>query len=323
MAAILYSFRRCPYAIRARLALAQAGLRPGAELEVREVNLRARPPELLAASPQGTVPVLVLPGAVLPESLPIMRWALQRHDPQNWLRRDAGRAQRQEMESLLEQNDGPFKHHLDRYRYPDRHPKEPGGEHRRACLAILHAWNGRLEQGGWLLGTEPCLADAALLPFVRQFWITDPNGFEAEPKLDALRLWLHRFLASPELTAVMAEPWGQRQSWRTPSWVYHLALAEEWHAARHEGVYTRSTRGRSLDEVGFIHASGADQVEATWQRFYADAGAVVLLSIDPQRLTNAGVPVRLEPAPESGELFPHLYGPLPLEAVRLAEPYRP
>lgn len=342
MAAILYSFRRCPYAIRARLALAQAGLRPGAELEVREVNLRARPPELLAASALGTVPVLVLPeaeapetvlpervlpGRVLPESLPIMRWALQRHDPQNWLQQNAGPALRQEMEGLLAENDGPFKRHLDRFRYPDRHPGESGGEareeHRRACLAILEAWNGRLERGGWLLGERPCLADAALLPFVRQFRLTDPAGFDAEPGLAALRLWLHRFLASPELAAVMEEPWGLRRSWRTARWIYHLALAEEWHAARGEGVYTRSTRGLSLDAVGFIHASGADQVEATWQRFYADAGAVVLLSIDPERLAAAGVAVRLEPAPESGELFPHLYGPLPLEAVRLAEPYRP
>jgi glutathione S-transferase len=323
MAAILYSFRRCPYAIRARLALAQAGLRPGTELELREVNLRARPPELLAASAKGTVPVLVLPERVLPESLPIMHWALERHDPHDWLRRCAGPAQQREIAALLEQNDGPFKHHLDRYRYPERHPGAAATEHRQACLEFLRSWNGRLERGGWLLGERPCLADGALLPFVRQFRLTDPAGFDAEPGLAALQAWLQRFLSSAALAAVLEPPWGLRQSWRSPQWLYHLALAEEWRTARAEGVYTRSTRGRSLEQVGFIHASGADQVEATWQRFYADAGDVVLLSIDPQRLAAAGVAVRLEPAPESGELFPHLYGALPLEAVLLAEPYRP
>lgn len=323
MAAILYSFRRCPYAIRARLALAQAGLRPGTELELREVNLRARPPELLAASAKGTVPVLVLPERVLPESLPIMHWALERHDPHDWLRRCAGPAQQREIAALLEQNDGPFKHHLDRYRYPERHAGTAATEHRQACLEFLRSWNGRLERGGWLLGERPCLADGALLPFVRQFRLTDPAGFDAEPGLAALQAWLQRFLSSAALASVMEPPWGLRQSWRSPQWLYHLALAEEWRTARAEGVYTRSTRGRSLEQVGFIHASGADQVEATWRRFYADAGEVVLLSIDPQRLAAAGVAVRLEPAPESGELFPHLYGALPLEAVLLAEPYRP
>jgi glutathione S-transferase len=324
-APILYSFRRCPYAIRARLALAAAGLRPGCDLELREVSLKARPPELMEASPKATVPVLVRPdGAVLDESLAIMRWGLQQNDPHDWLRCGSGvRAvmERQEMELLLNQNDGPLKHHLDRFKYPDRYRGEAIAEHRRAGLAILRQWNARLERGGWLLGDRPSLVDAALLPFVRQFRLADPQGFEAEPALAALQAWLARFLASPELAAVMAEPWGCRRSWHSPGWLYHLALAEEWRAARSEGVYARSTRGLSLQQVGFIHASGANQLEATWRRFYADAGAVVLLHIDPQRLVAAGVPVRLEPAPASGELFPHLYGALPLEAVVLAEAY--
>jgi len=324
-APILYSFRRCPYAIRARLALAAAGRCPGVDLVLREVSLKARPPELREASPKATVPVLVGPdGVVLDESLAIMRWALQHHDPLDWLRSGCGATtamERQEMDALLKQNDGPFKHHLDRFKYPDRYPGETSREHRRAGVAILRQWNARLEPGGWLLGDRPSLADAALLPFVRQFRLADPQGFEAEPELAALQAWLARFLASPQLAAVMAEPWGCRRSWRSPAWLYHLALAEEWRAARSAGVYTRSTRGLSLQQVGFIHASGADQVEATWRRFYADAGAVVLLHIDPQRLAAAGVPVRLEPAPPSGELFPHLYGALPLEAVVLAEAY--
>ena len=340
-ASILYSFRRCPYAIRARLALAVAGLRPGVDLELREVNLKARPPELLEASARATVPVLVTAeGEVLAESLTIMQWALHQADPGGcWAGR--GTAERAAIEALIAENDGAFKHHLDRFKYPDRYQGETVADHRLAALAILRRWNARLAGhgddaaqavsqrgaasipacGGWLLGDRPCLADIALLPFVRQFRLADPAAFDLEPDLGALQIWLQRFLASPELAAVMEPPWGLRHSWRSPRWLFHLALADEWRAARRDGVYCRSTRGLSLQQVGFIHASHAHQLEGTWRRFYADAGDVVLLHIDPERLAEAGVPVRLEPAPGSGELFPHLYGALPLEAVRLVERY--
>ncbi|MCP9911175.1 glutathione S-transferase N-terminal domain-containing protein, partial [Cyanobium sp. BA20m-p-22] len=148
---ILYSFRRCPYAIRARLALAAAGLRPGVNLELREVHLQAKPPELLEASAKGTVPVLVLPdGRVLDESLGIMHWALARSDPHRWLG-GWGPAQLAAMEALINANDGPFKHHLDRFKYPDRYPGEACEAHRQAGLAILRSWSPRLEPGGWLL----------------------------------------------------------------------------------------------------------------------------------------------------------------------------
>ncbi|MEB3331343.1 MAG: DUF952 domain-containing protein [Synechococcaceae cyanobacterium] len=337
---VLYSFRRCPYAIRARLALAAAALRPGVDLELREVRLSARPPELLEASPKGTVPVLLTgdgtppsAGGVLSQSLQIMHWALQRADPQGWW---AGRSasDRGRIEALIAENDGVFKRHLDRFRYPDRYPGETAAAHRLAGLAILRSWNEQLvrqgagsarqaHQGGWLLGERPSLADMALLPFVRQFQLSDPEAFAAEPDLGALQGWLARFLASADLASVMEPPWGLRHSWRSPRWLYHLALAEDWQAARREGMYARSTRGLSLQQVGFIHASHADQLAATWRRFYADAADLRLLHIDPERLVAAGVPVRLEPAPDSGELFPHLYGALPLAAVRLAERFAP
>jgi glutathione S-transferase len=162
---------------------------------------------------------------------------------------------------------------------------------------------------------------------VRQFRRADPAGFDAEPNLAALQNWLGRFEASAELATVMEPPWGQRQPWRSPRWLYHLALPEEWHQARTNGVYCRSTRGLGLEQVGFIHASYAHQLAATYARFYGDAGPVVLLTIDPSRLEQAGVPVRAEPGglnPEAGaELFPHLYGPLPLTAVLAAAPYQP
>jgi glutathione S-transferase len=140
MASILYSFRRCPYALRARLALAAAGLEPGPALELREVALQTKPPELLQASPKGTVPVLVLPdGTVLDQSLAILHWALERADPQGWWQ-GWDPADRQRMAALITENDGPFKHHLDRFKYPDRYPGETSGAHRLAALAILRRW---------------------------------------------------------------------------------------------------------------------------------------------------------------------------------------
>ena len=348
---VLYSFRRCPYAIRARLALAAAGWRPPRDLELREVSLKAKPPELLAASAKGTVPVLVLGAPTAPalpadaqpleprcgqhqgsdrpaqpqldESLSIMRWALDQRDPHNWTR-GWSRLELQRIEALLSDNDGAFKHHLDRFKYAGRHGAAGLGEredHRRQGLAILRQWNRSLQPGGWLLGSRPCLADMALLPFVRQFRLADPQGFDAEPDLEALQAWLQRFLASRELAAVMTPPWAQRCAWRSPGWLYHLALRQDWQAAQAEGAYRLSTRGRSLQEVGFVHLSQAHQVEATAGRFYSDvpAGELLLLTIEPQRLQEAGLEVRFEPAPGSGELFPHLYGPLPLQAVLLAE----
>jgi glutathione S-transferase len=338
---VLYSFRRCPYAIRARLALAAAGLECGQDLELREVSLRAKPPELLAASAKGTVPVLTIAGdgaappTVLDESLAIMHWALARRDPQG-LSAGWSTAERARMAALIAENDGPFKHHLDRFKYPDRFvagtqlpPEQHLREHRRAGLAILRGWSERLACGGWLLGHRPSLADWALLPFVRQFRLVDPAGFDAEPGLAPLQGWLTRFLGSPELASVMVEPWASRAVWRSPNWLYHLALRSEWRAAREAGVYRRSTRGRSLEEVGFIHLSAAHQVQATAGRFYGDlpAGELVLLVVDPKRLAAAGLELRWEPAQGSGELggelFPHLFGPLPLEAVLLAEPFAP
>jgi glutathione S-transferase len=326
---VLYSFRRCPFAIRARLALAAAGFQPGVNLELREVNLKAKPPELLAASAKGTVPVLVGDGDgdraawVLEESLAIMHWALEQHDPQQWLAGWSG-AEHAVMGELIAANDGPFKHHLDRFKYAGQLA------HRQAALAILRHWNQRLEQGGWLLGARPSLVDWALLPFVRQFRLADPDGFDQQLGLEPLQAWLARFLECPELAAMLAGPWGPRRLWRSPSWLYHLALRQEWQAARAEGVYRRSTRGRALEEVGFIHLSGARQVGATAARFYGDlpAGAVLLLVIDPGRLGHRGAALRWEPpAPGnsegSSEVFPHLYGALPLAAVLLAEPWRP
>jgi glutathione S-transferase len=220
---------------------------------------------------------------------------------------------------LLVQNDGPFKHHLDRFKYPDRYPGADGEHHRAAAESILGDWDGQLARG-WLLGDQPSWLDWAVLPFVRQWRLADFDRFDRHGGLEHLRRWLQRFEEGPELAAVMAPPWAQRQAWRSPQWIYHLALADEWRTAKACGEYRRSTRGLSLEQVGFIHASGAHQVEATFRRFYADAEAVVLLTLDPGGLD---APLRWEAAPECDELFPHIYGPLPVGAVRLAEPFGP
>jgi len=313
---ILYSFRRCPYAIRARLALAQLGV----AVEVREVALRAKPPELLEASAKGTVPVLLRANdTTLDESLAILFWALaqspERQDQEETLRTGSPAA-------LIAECDGPFKLHLDGFRYG------PSGqmEHQRAALEILRRWSLSLEAMTHAdQPTAACLEPLgwAVLPFVRQFRLKDPEGFAQEPGLEALKPWLAAFESGSGLARVMAAPWAWRQPWRSPRWLYHLALEAEWQEARRQGVYTRSTRGLSLAQVGFLHASWSHQVEATWRRFYSDGPELRLLVIDPARLEAAGIPLRVEPAPGSGELFPHLYGPLPVEAVLLAERFTP
>ena len=176
---VLYSFRRCPYAIRARLALKVSAV----PYELREVSLKNKPPELLAASPKGTVPVLVLQdGQVIDESLDIMRWALAQNDPDGWLSPALD-----DMLALIAGNDGKFKHALDRYKYPNRYPQESDGDtqafaltQRLEAITWLQTFEPRLRQG-WLFGHHPSLADMATLPFVRQFAHTDPIWFAARP----------------------------------------------------------------------------------------------------------------------------------------------
>ncbi len=193
---LLYSFRRCPYAMRARLALAISGV----PFELREVKLSAKPQAMLDASPKGTVPVLVLgDGTVIDQSLEIMRWALMRHDPEGWLARDD--------KGLIGTNDGAFKHALDRYKYPQRYEQD-GLDHRALGLAFLDSLEQRLSEAGQLCGAERGLADAAIMPFVRQFAAVDPDWFAAQP-LPHLQAWLAGHLASDLFQRIMirAEPW--------------------------------------------------------------------------------------------------------------------
>ncbi|RKF18259.1 glutathione S-transferase [Altericroceibacterium spongiae] len=189
---ILYSFRRCPYAMRARLALHVSET----QCEVREILLRDKPEAMLEASPKGTVPVLILgDGTVVDESIEIMRWALARNDPQGWLEGDDT--------ELLTANDGPFKHHLDRYKYETRHNSDPI-EHRRAALAILQQLEERLAAQPYLCGKKETLTDMAIRPFIRQFAATDREWFNAQP-LPRLQAWLDAFLQSELFASVMVK----------------------------------------------------------------------------------------------------------------------
>jgi glutathione S-transferase len=187
---ILYSFRRCPFAMRARLALAVSGTR----YELREISLRAKPAAMLAASPKGTVPVLVLPeGEVIDESLDIMRWALRTRDPEGWLKRDDP--------SLILANDGSFKHALDRYKYPDRHDAN-ALDHREHGLTFLRDLDARLAISPFLGGPVRGVTDAAIMPFVRQFAAVDTDWFAAQ-RLPHLRSWLQAILGSGLFQSIM------------------------------------------------------------------------------------------------------------------------
>lgn len=200
---VLYSFRRCPYAIRARLALAISNV----GYELREVSLKDKPAEMLAASPKGTVPVLVLPdGQVIDESLNIMRWALAQNDPDGWLS-----PARDGMFAFIADNDGKFKHALDRYKYSNRYPLESDGdvhtfsmEQRLKASNCLQKLESCLSQGWqvWLCGPGPSLADMAILPFVRQFAHTDAPWFAVQP-WPLLQAWLNSFQTSSLFVAVM------------------------------------------------------------------------------------------------------------------------
>ncbi|WP_342895785.1 glutathione S-transferase [Roseibium sp. AS2] len=200
---ILYSFRRCPYAIRARLAIAAGGC----SVELREIVLRDKAPEFLQTSPSATVPCLKHADEVIDESLDIMLWALDHSDPQRWLQPETGSLK--EALDLIGTCDGPFKRHLDRYKYDTRYPDADRQEERWAAADFLVALDGRLAPGGWLCGSRACLADYAILPFVRQFANTDRAWFDGQDWSE-LRRWLENFEASRSFQAVMLK-WPQ---WR-------------------------------------------------------------------------------------------------------------
>ncbi|WP_421558272.1 glutathione S-transferase [Pseudomonas canadensis] len=193
--ALLYSFRRCPYAMRARLALRYSGV----PVRIVEVSLKAKPAEMLALSPKGTVPVLNVDGQVIEESLEIMQWALAQHDPDNWLLQGDPA-----VFALIAENDQGFKYHLNRYKYAERYPEHSMEQYRAEGEVFLQKLEDLLADRAYLLADHPSLADMALAPFVRQFAHVDRAWFAASPYTQ-LQAWLQRFLESPLFISVMAK----------------------------------------------------------------------------------------------------------------------
>lgn len=195
---LLYSYRRCPYAMRARMALLVAGI----AFDAHEIVLRDKPAAMLALSPKGTVPVLRLPdGDVLEQSLDIMQWAFAVRDPEGWW----ARAQSAANLDLLTVCDGPFKHHLDRYKYPERFDEPDRAQPRDAAVELLlKPLDARLQRTPQLGDARPCATDIAIFPFVRQFAAVEPAWFGQLP-LPALQAWLAGWLRHPLFDAAMAK----------------------------------------------------------------------------------------------------------------------
>ena len=183
--------------MRARMALRVSGV----AYERREVALKAKPAEMLAVSPKGTVPVLCLPtGEVLEQSLDIMLWALRQNDPQAWF------PSTPEAWVLTHEgitlNDGEFKAHLDRYKYPQRFGLADGVQHRTQATDMLMRWQSLLQAQSFLSGDQWGLLDACVAPFVRQFARADLTWFDAQP-WPQLAQWLVAFENSDDFLAVM------------------------------------------------------------------------------------------------------------------------
>ena len=198
MLPILYSFRRCPYAIRARLAIASAQQ----QVALREVVLRDKPEAFLNVSPSATVPCLTTTDHVIDESLDIMVWALTQSDPEALLQIP------EDGLLMIERFDGAFKKALDHTKYAIRFPELDAEDARAEAMHILAQLEPRLAQNPWLFGTRPRLTDLAILPFVRQFAMIDKPRFDREA-LPATGHWLDRFLSSERFTRVMEKhiPW--------------------------------------------------------------------------------------------------------------------
>ena len=176
-------------------------------VEVREISLRDKPPEMLAISPKGTVPVLhCADGQVIEQSLDIMRWALQQNDPLGWLCWEKGSEAFARQESLITCNDTTFKHWLDRYKYAERYPEFDQAYYRQQALSCqLEVLEQRLSQSAFLGGETADLSDVALFPFVRQFAAVDASWFDSSP-YPATRKWLRGWVESELFKKIMAKP---------------------------------------------------------------------------------------------------------------------
>ncbi len=203
---ILYSFRRCPYCIRANMALWYSAV----EFTLRDVELRALPAEVLAVSPEQTVPSLVVSNTqVMNNSWEIVVWALLQNDPENWLGDEKGYLR--EAGALVAINDGGFKQSLDRYKYATRFPERSEVVDREACEVFITSLEEKLGGQGYLLANRLTVADVALFPFIRQFSMVDKLWFDQSP-YTGVRGWLGRMQASPWFIKAFTK----RDIWKSP-----------------------------------------------------------------------------------------------------------
>ena len=211
---ILYSFRRCPFAIRARWAL----INTNHVVELREVDLKNKPIELIKISKKATVPVLETnTGTVIDESIDIMIWSIERLNMSSLIG-DNDNNKLQEILSLIETNDKVFKYHLDRFKYASRYNYQDLEKHRNASMDILLSLNNRLKESSnkgeslFLVDEKETLADWAIWPFVRQFRIADIKKFDQNNELKFLRNWLNYFFNHKNYPIVMKknQPWDKK-----------------------------------------------------------------------------------------------------------------
>ena len=194
MIPILYSYRRCPYAMRARMALQYAGI----QVEHREIALNNKPHSMLLASPKGTVPVLCVAGLILDESLDIMHWALRKSDLDDWAVVDETISQ-----AWMIKNDGPFKALLDQYKYPNRYPNLNQAEVLNAAKELmLKPMETALQSSEYLLGNKMTWVDVAIFPFIRQFSMVNQEQFEKLP-FALTKQWLNQHIKSELFNSVM------------------------------------------------------------------------------------------------------------------------
>tara|TARA_Y100001968_G_C19353146_1_gene715776 strand:+ start:45 stop:710 length:666 start_codon:yes stop_codon:yes gene_type:complete len=204
---ILYSFRRCPYAIRARWSI----LNTGVKVTLREIDLKKKPKELFDLSPKGTVPVLVTnTGIIIDESIDIMLWALKKSSRVNHIK-----GNEEAIFDLIKENDKVFKYHLDRFKYSSRYDQSKRDLHRREAMNILYKWNKMISISNedskkyCLISDKESIADWALWPFVRQYKIADPIVFEEDIKLSNINNWLDFYIKNPLFKLLMKKvvPW--------------------------------------------------------------------------------------------------------------------
>jgi len=193
---VLYSFKRCPYAMRTRMALKLADIK----CELREVRLNNKPNHMLEVSPKGTVPILILKDSVIDESMEIINWVLTKVD---LFKNDISQDQMDLSEEIILNFDNKFKHHLDRYKYSTRYEDADLEFHQNECLNILYDLEKIISNGDWIFGDKLNKLDISILPFIRQYRIANPEWFDSQKDICKVKKILRNFLDSKLFIEIM------------------------------------------------------------------------------------------------------------------------